>query len=248
MDSLAIRLLRPPKRAVQAFCRDFVGSLGHRIRCLKGQDVHIPSSVRRNKLALGAGDGRWVICPDGLNASSVVYSVGIGTDISFDLAFIDRFSCQVQALDPTPLALQWLKSQTVPAEFKMHPWGLASYDGTATFALPEKHSVSFTMSAKVASKATAECPVYRLREILDRLGHDHIDLLKIDIEGAEYDVLDDLAAESGRINQLLVEFHHRWTGSAAETERFVRRIEACGLQLFHVSSRGFEYSFVRAAQ
>ena len=39
-------------------------------------------------------------------------------------------------------------------------------------------------------------------------GHDRIDLLKIDIEGAEYDVLDHLLSHKLRVKQVLVEFHH----------------------------------------
>ena len=219
--------------------------LEHRILCARGKDVHVGPSVRRKTLSLGSGDGRWVVCPDNLNSDSVVYSVGIGKDITFDTDLIRRFGCIVQAFDPTPLAMEWLRSQELPENFVVHPWGLAAHDGSAVFALPVEHAVSFTMSADMQSKATAECPVYRLSTIRDMLKHDHIDLLKLDIEGAEYEVLDDVVAEGSRISQLLIEFHHRWTGSPTQTERAISRIEECGLLLFHVSARGLEYSFIR---
>ena len=225
--------------------RDAVAIIAHRLRCAKGQDVHIPPTVRRRKLSLGCGDGRWVICPDHLGSDSVVYSVGIGTNVTFDVALIRRFSCSVHGFDPTPLSIEWLRSQKLPPGFLMHPWGLAAHDGSARFTLPVKHSISFTMSAAVASKAVAECPVHRLPTIRELLQHSHIDLLKIDIEGAEYDVLDDIVTESSRIDQLLIEFHHRWSGTFSQTERAISRIEESGLRLFHTSARGFEYSFVR---
>jgi hypothetical protein len=101
------------------------------------------------------------------------------------------------------------------------------------------------MATDVPSKAVAECQVRRLPTIRELLGHDHIDLLKIDIEGAEYDALEDIVAESASIDQLVVEFHHRWSGSPLRTEQAISRIEECGLRLFHVSARGLEYSFAR---
>ena len=38
-------------------------------------------------------------------------------------------------------------------------------------------------------------------------GHSHLDLLKIDIEGAEYEVLNYLINKSISVTQILVEFH-----------------------------------------
>jgi FkbM family methyltransferase len=238
-------VMRGVQREVRALCKTGISIIEHRIRCAMGDDIHVPPSIRRVELALGSGDGSWVIFPDRLSPDSVIYSFGIGTNISFDLALIRRFSCKVHAFDPTPLAIQWLKSQNLPESFLVYPWGLAAYDGSAVFTLPETHTVSFLMTTDVPSKLVAECQVRRLSTIRDLLGHDHIDLLKIDIEGSEYDVLDDIVTESARIDQLVVEFHHRWSRSPSRTEQAISRIEECGLRLFHVSARGLEYSFVR---
>ena len=237
--------MRRVKREVRAFCTNGLEILEHRVRVAKGEDTHRKPTVQRRKLVMGTGDGRWVICPDRLGADSVVYSVGVGRDISFDLAMIRRFGCRVDAFDPTPLAQEWLKTQVVPPSFAVHPWGLAAHDGTATFSLPEHHAVSFTMTDGKDAKQVAECAVYRLPTMLEMLQHDRVDLLKMDIEGAEYDVMDDLLANASRIDQLVIEFHHRWKGNSSPTEQAIDRIEACGLKLFHVSARGLEYSFVR---
>jgi FkbM family methyltransferase len=245
MPGSAEKVLQRVRRQVHALCANGISIVQHRYRCATGEDIRVRPSVRRRKLALGSGDGRWVICPDRLSSKSVVYSFGIGTNITFDLDLIRRFGCTVQAFDPTPVAIEWLKAQNLPVGFVVHPWGLAAYDGSAQFVLPEKHSVSFLMSNEVASKAVAQCPVYRLPSIRGLLGHDRVDLLKIDIEGAEYDVSDDLVFESPRIDQLVLEFHHRWSRSPSRTAQVVNRLEECGLRLFHVSARGLEYSFAR---
>src|SRR5262245_14315827 len=48
-------------------------------------------------------------------------------------------------------------------------------------------------------------PAERLPTIARRLGHQRIDVLKIDIEGGEYAVLDDLLRSGPAVRQLLVE-------------------------------------------
>ena len=81
------------------------------------------------------------------------------------------------------------------------------------------------------------------------LGHDHIDLLKIDIEGAEYGVIENLMHERVDIRQLLVEFHHHdhhVDGMSAErTKEAVENLNRAGFKIFHVTPRGEEYSFIK---
>lgn len=57
---------------------------------------------------LGSSYGGWSICPDLLDSKSIVYSLGIGEDISFDLELIERFGTSIYAFDPTPKSLDWL--------------------------------------------------------------------------------------------------------------------------------------------
>lgn len=206
-----------------------------------------PASAR-NLLRLGSGDGTWCLCPDTIDASSVVYSFGVGYNLSFDRALIARFGVEVHAFDPTPLSIGWIQRQVLPAQLHFHDYGLAAYDGTARFALPEHHGVSFTMLEPARSKRTAQGTVRRLPTILDLLGHDRVHLLKLDIEGAEYAVIPDLVACAPRIDQLLIEFHDRLltgTNPYSQTTAAIEALEAAGLRLFYVSDRGLEYSFIR---
>ncbi|MBI2318407.1 MAG: FkbM family methyltransferase, partial [Betaproteobacteria bacterium] len=79
-----------------------------------------------------------------------------------------------------------------------------------------------------------------LAQVLGAAGRAQCDVLKLDIEGAEYEVLERLCAsgEVRRIGQLLVEFHHRVTHHReSDTRAAVRRIAACGFELVHVEAR-----------
>jgi FkbM family methyltransferase len=221
-------------------------NLKRAIRALRGKDLWQGPQIEREKLRLGNEGACWCVCPLGLSTTSVVYSFGVGEDISFDLALLHRFGLQVHAFDPTPRSIQWLQSQTMPQEFVFHPYGVAGFDGTCVFLPPENSAhVSHTIVPRKSPRPAIEVPMHRLGTIMNLLGHEQIDLLKMDIEGAEYGVIADLLACHIPVKQLLVEFHHRWPEVGIEkTRQAIRSLNQAGFRIFYVSPSGEEYSFL----
>jgi len=195
---------------------------------------------------LGTEYGGYEILPELIKPDSVVYSVGIGEDVSFDLGLIERFGCTVHGFDPTPRSLSWVASQNLPEQFVIHPYGLAEFDGVARFAPPENPAyVSHSVLAAHPGERI-ELPVKRLGTVMRELRHDRLDVLKLDIEGAEYAVLDDLLAGGLLPRQLLVEFHHGLGGVAlSTTEAALDRLKAVGYRVFDARITGREFSLVR---
>lgn len=77
------------------------------------------------------------------------------------------------------------------------------------------------------------------------LGHRRLSVLKLDIEGAEYQVLEDVLGSGIPVDQILVEFHHRWKEiGARQTRRAIARLQAAGWCVAHVSESGMEYTFL----
>jgi FkbM family methyltransferase len=184
-----------------------------------------------------------------LNGQSIVYSFGIGNDITFDLGLIRRFGLIVHAFDPTPKCVDWLSRQVLPSEFHFDPIGVADYDGTGHFVLrsrPDWDNYELNVSGDGAFDS-ATLRVERLATITKRLGHRRVDLLKLDIEGAEYAVLDDILRSDLDVRQLLVEFHYDpW--SALDLQRAqltVNRLLEAGFVMFARSPLGYEMSFWR---
>jgi FkbM family methyltransferase len=208
--------------------------------------AHVQTACER--VFLGSPYGGWTICPSKISPESIVYSFGIGHDISFDLSLIERFGMRVHAFDPTPGSLQWLDSQTLPQELSIHDFGLADFDGTARFSPPENpEHISHTILDRPPTAAKSiEVTVLRLETIMNRLGHRKIDLLKMDIEGAEYGVLKDIISSRLEIDQLLVEFHHRFeTLTDDHTVEAVALLNSAGFKIFNISANGEEFSFIR---
>ncbi len=59
----------------------------------------------------GLSYGSYRVPADGLDADSVVYSVGVGEDIRFDLALIARFGCTVYSMDPVPRSAEYARAR-----------------------------------------------------------------------------------------------------------------------------------------
>lgn len=228
--------LKKPWRRLRRLCR-----------VLGGRDLWGRPEIRLRTERFGSEYGGWTVAPLLLRGDSVVYSFGVGQDISFDLALIERFGCRVHAFDPTPRSLEWVRRQTLPEEFQLHAYGLGNTDGAARFAPPaDSTHASYSMIAGSTGSNDAESlPVRRLRTISEELGHDRIDLLKMDIEGAEYEALEDLLKAGPSIDQLLVEFHHRLQrGQVARTRQALTLLREAGYVIFDVAPSGEEYSFV----
>lgn len=181
---------------------------------------------------IGTPYGGWIIPKDFLQADAVCYLVGAGEDISFDLGVSLQYGCPVHIFDPTPRAIdhvhQLLEAiregrpmacatspdgyypeypASLASRIFLHPYGVWESDGTLQFFAPEnKEHVSHSLVDLQHSGQSIEVPVRRLHSLMQELGHSHIDLLKLDVEGAEYQILDSILTDRIAINVLCIEY------------------------------------------
>jgi FkbM family methyltransferase len=186
----------------------------------------------------------WTFCPDGLNVNSVIYSGGVGPDVTFEHGLVQQFGCNVILFDPSPPGLETMsKPENKLPQFKFHPVALAGKCGKLNFAPPLDPGGSSWFS-HAAGARTLEVPCVDLSTLLQQNNHTHIDLLKIDIEGAEYDVLDDLLKRRLPVNQVLVEFHHGILHGIRrrQTIRAICKMLAAGYRL--IDQEGGNHTFL----
>lgn len=213
--------------------------------------LHLQKQVRCKKKWYGSSYGGFYIHPAVLNADSVVYSFGIGKDITFDMRCIRNHGCLVFAFDPTPKSINWIKSKKIDPRFTFFDYGIACQSGYQEFFLPSNPrgtSGSLVESPAVSRRKTIQVFMKSFSDITAKLGHKHIDVLKMDIEGEEYAVIDDILSTGISIDQILVEFHDRLFDSekymSAET---VRKLNDKGYVIFGHSINYEEVSFIRKA-
>jgi len=196
----------------------------------------------------GSSYGGFYVLPSLLNKNSIVYSLGIGKDISFDLKIIKKFNCEVHGFDPTPKSINWIKEQKLPKEFNFHDYGISTKTGLIEFYLPAnpKHTSGSLLSIGTVKKENKLIVNMKsLEQIAYELGHKHIDVLKMDIEGAEYEVIESLLNSSITIDQLLIEFHDRlFDDSEPKSKISVEILKKNGYEIFASSASYEEISFV----
>jgi FkbM family methyltransferase len=225
--------------------------LKHAKRLVKYAMKQLPvwrTQVRARAEFFGSDYGGWAVIPELIKPDSVIWSFGIGHDASFDLAMIERFGVTVHGFDPTPGLADWIAAQNFDSSFVFHDVGLADFDGSVEI---RSQSTSEQTSGTILGRdelkidtSGEQIQVKRLSTLMDELNTPKIDLLKMDIEGAEFGVIDDLLASSVRPTQLLVEFHRYFVSGAERERKAFAALSRAGYKLFDISPRDMEFGFV----
>jgi len=216
-------------------------------RNLKARSLGYEPLAEHHAEWYGHANAGFFVCPDLVPENAIVYSIGTGMDISFDQVMLERHNCRVYAFDPTPKSIDWVSQQELPTSFTFIPLGIGDKNETAVFFLPENDdyvSGSTVGNAHVDQSKRIEVELRTLRTLADEQGHQHIDVLKMDIEGSEYQVIPDILDSGMPIGQILVEFHHRMIdGGDAKTRAVVALLRKHGYVPFAYSDRLEEVSF-----
>ncbi len=194
----------------------------------------------------------WQYSGEALRQGAIVYSLGVGDNIDFDRHLIQHHGVTVHAFDPTPYAVEWMQQTGAQANFNFHQWAVAAIDGEITMqprgrTAGQQPAVMWSaVEADAANGGQIQVPAYSIATIMQKLEHERIDLLKIDIEGLEYEVIESIGSLAHKPDQLLVEFHHRFKhiGTAA-TRAALARLKDMGYEVFSVSRTGREVSFIQ---
>ena len=209
-------------------------------------------AVRNSTLEFhGSADGGWCIKANSLDAKAIVVDVGLGEDASFPLSLISKYGCTVHGFDPTPRAIRYVRGLS-NERLRLYEFGIGAVSGPVKFYLPtEAAHVSGAIEREAHLGAQSiEVQLRTIGQILEMIGESHIDLLKLDVEGAEYDVFgsDEFRRCAPAIDQICVEFHHRWKSRGTRsTLAAVRRLRELGFECaWRSRTTNEEFTFVRS--
>jgi FkbM family methyltransferase len=124
-------------------------------------------------------------------------------------------------------------------KIRFYEYGLYTEDNPKMkFYMPSNPEyVSHSLVEGMKSSKYIEVPVKSLETIMKELGHTHIDLLKLDIEGCECDVLEYMIQDSVYPTYVSVDFDLGWTGeNRMDRERCFQTIallERNGYEILH---------------
>ena len=189
----------------------------------------------------------WTILPN-LTESSFVVSGGAGYDISFELELISRFGCTVALLDPSPPGIKTVSElKEKPDALHFHAYGVAAETGTRTLN-PPANNPDMASWGIGSGTGGVSMEFLSLADVMAAEGRSTIDLLKIDIEGYEYEVIESIVRQNIPIRQLCVEIHQgpRFLNKSLwDRWRLVFSLLRAGYVLLHHSGRN--HTFLRRA-
>ncbi|MDH5255009.1 MAG: FkbM family methyltransferase [Gammaproteobacteria bacterium] len=217
-------------------------------RRLAGRELWLRPEIRE-PIQRASG---WLLCHERIPRGARVFGLGVGNNISFELGLIRDYAATVDTFDPTPFSNEWLEAQELPPGFHHHPWAVVAEDGPIQLQQRKANRAGSApmlsvVAARIGGAGAVVAEGYRLASIARRLDCPVPDLLRMDIEGAEYAVLDDMLVSEFLPRQLLVEFHHRFPEIGLDaTRRAVAGLRAAGYRIAAVSDTGREVTFLRA--
>ena len=191
---------------------------------------------------LGQGDGAWSVPENILDSSSICYSFGIGCNASFDVSLAQHYACLVYCFDPTPSSIEYMcQYSDWPLEFK--PWGIWSCDTTKALYyqdISDETNLSLINPGEFRGGKQGDVELFSLKTIMQRLGHEKVTLIKMDVEGAWFNVLQDIAVHAILPDILCVEFD-----SPTSLLRVVKTIRKLGeAKLICIHRQRDDYLFV----
>jgi FkbM family methyltransferase len=176
-----------------------------------------------------------------LGADSVIVDLGANHG-EFALEMSRRFGGRYYLVEGNPELQESLRATT---PFRVLPYAVAPEDGPVRFNLAKNDEGSSILALPETSvydctlARTVEVAGKRLEAILAEVEEPRIDLLKVDIEGAEIEMLTTAdAARLRGIGQITVEFHGDSVfgfGLHREVEEAIDRLETLGFVALNFS-------------
>lgn len=183
---------------------------------------------------------------DPLRPSATVLDLGLNRG-EFAGGVRERYACRVCAVEANPDL-----AAAAPLGVETLHGAIAASSGTLTFGRDLEDDTSSSVVDAILDRKPEvaldpiEVPAYSLADVLDRFELEHVELVKMDIEGAELDVLAETPADVlRRAGQIAVEFHDLWYPELrGATRAAIRRMRSIGFDVFSFSRGTSDVLFV----
>ena len=144
-----------------------------------------------------------------IDKNSIIYSFGLATNIKFEEKLASDFDVNVYCFDPTPVAVNYMKN-VKNLKLIYQPYGIWVEDKKVKFYyLDSEHPESFNgsitnYSGNANNSVNLQC--HKLKSLMSMNNHNKIDVLKMDIEGAAIEVMNNILDDNISPKQIAVEF------------------------------------------
>lgn len=176
----------------------------------------------------GEGHAAWWVTSD-IAPGSIAYCGGVGVDATFDFALADEKGMQVHSFDPTPTSIAYMERENA-GRVKYHPWGMLDRNETMRFHAPlNPNHPNWFIDNLHGTDDYFEAECLTIPAIMQKLGHDEVELLKIDIEGSWGQAIDGMIAGGVYPRIVCVEFDS--PAPILRVRRTVKQLRDAGYRL-----------------
>jgi FkbM family methyltransferase len=189
------------------------------------------------------------------NSDSIVFDVGCCDKPDFSMPLLRQYGLRVWAVDPTRRHAAALSaiSRESGGLFRHLPVAVSGRSGTLVFHESADNDSGSLLAEhrNILRDVTTDYEVHSVlpSELLQLANVRSADFLKLDLEGAEYDLLASCSrGEFDRFQQILIEFHHGIVSrySVIDTWQAVRRVRSFGMKCFSLNGR--DWLFYRSTR
>lgn len=195
------------------------------------------------KVASLGTESTWSLHLDSMEPGSFVVSGGAGKDISFELQLVDKIACKLVLLDPSPTGIKTVAAIRLPQNITFEKKALTSSSGVVQMSKPLNMAEGSWRPCLDGEAETMEST--SLVDILKKYESSKIDLLKIDIEGYEYEVLRDAIKRKIPIKQICVEIHEGKAFGKTRIDRWVLILALILAGYTLIYQKDWDYTFLR---
>ena len=173
--------------------------------------------------------GNYFLIGNNIPDQPVVFSLGIGEDTRFDEAILDYHNASLFLFDPTPRSASYVKTRRKLMKAEFEQIAVSDHDGELVVYIDDLQpdldtTTSVTSVKRVGYNDSFTVPCKSIPSILQERKIDHIDILKIDIEGGGLVVLKDVLNAKIFPSQILGEFERPSTKE--ELDIFLNEIQS----------------------
>ena len=148
--------------------------------------------------------GRWFE-PADFKPGQIMFSCGVGEDLSFEIEAA-KHGVEIYCFDPTEKSARYYS--TLGARMAFIKCGIYTANTRKRFYYPSNENyVSCSIDNLQHTNKYFIAEVFTIDYLMDLFKIPHIDILKLDIEGTEYAVIDYLFDRGIYLDILMVEFH-----------------------------------------
>ncbi len=139
-----------------------------------------------------------------LGKNSVVFDVG-GYEGGWSSDIFSKYQCTIHVFEPAQKYIRYLKDRFLHNEhIVIHPFGLSNKNEDVSFQVTSDQSSVF-----IDKGEEEKVKMIKISDFIKNKNIHHIDLIKMNIEGGEYDLLENLIQENliKNINNIQIQFH-----------------------------------------